>query len=197
MTKKELKKLEIIEKGFSLMKVKGYNATGVNEIIHLAGIPKGSFYYYFSSKESFTIEILNYYADRLIEIVAETLADTKKPPLQRIVSLYQKQIENYSLNEGFSYGAFGTRICQEIGSEHEQVKEAVELVYNRLIEEHERCLEEARTKGGLNKDIDTNKLAEFIIYSWEGALMRLNGSQNHDPLITFDDMLKHVILNRA
>ncbi len=197
MTKKELKKLEIIETGFFLMKSKGYNGTGISEIIHTVGIPKGSFYYYFESKEGFAIEILNYYADRLLQNVADALTDQSQPPLQRILKLYKRQIEDYLDNSSFSYGAFGTRLCQEIGNGHTLVKSAAEKVYKDLIGLHSQCLLEARAKGDIGHDIDTAKLSEFIIYSWEGALMRLNGSKNADSLRTFNDMLKRVVLKRA
>ncbi|GAA0485417.1 MULTISPECIES: TetR/AcrR family transcriptional regulator [Tatumella] len=40
---------------------KGFSAVGLNEILTAAGIPKGSFYYYFSSKEEFGSAMLEDY----------------------------------------------------------------------------------------------------------------------------------------
>lgn len=49
------------------MEQKGYNATGIQEIITIAGIPKGSFYNYFASKEEFAVEIIRFYSGKNIE----------------------------------------------------------------------------------------------------------------------------------
>ena len=43
----------LLEKGIELLWSKGYNATSVNNIVKEANIPKGSFYFYFNSKEDF------------------------------------------------------------------------------------------------------------------------------------------------
>ena len=42
----------------------GYNHTGLNEILAEAGVPKGSFYYYFTSKEDFGLQVLDQFAAR-------------------------------------------------------------------------------------------------------------------------------------
>jgi TetR/AcrR family transcriptional repressor of nem operon len=44
-------KNRILEIGAEIIHLKGYHHTGIQEIIHAAGIPKGSFYHYFASKE--------------------------------------------------------------------------------------------------------------------------------------------------
>ena len=55
---REEKKQDILDKSADIMYLKGYNATGVQEIADAAGIPKGSFYNYFDNKEQFAIELM-------------------------------------------------------------------------------------------------------------------------------------------
>ena len=71
------------------MYLKGYKATGIKDIVDAAGIPKGSIYNYFESKENFTIQVLHYYANHWNTVMGETLKDKSLPPLQRIEKFYK------------------------------------------------------------------------------------------------------------
>jgi len=47
----------IIETGAAIIHRKGFNHTGIQEILNAAKVPKGSFYNYFKSKEDFGLQI--------------------------------------------------------------------------------------------------------------------------------------------
>ncbi len=51
----------IIDTAQKIMSCKGFSAVGLNEILRTAGVPKGSFYHYFESKESFGVVLLDAY----------------------------------------------------------------------------------------------------------------------------------------
>ncbi len=42
----------LLDTGYRIMAVKGFSGVGLNEILQSAGVPKGSFYHYFKSKNS-------------------------------------------------------------------------------------------------------------------------------------------------
>jgi hypothetical protein len=52
---------ELIEVGLKQIHSAGYTATGINQILELADVPKGSFYHHFASKDAFAKEILEHY----------------------------------------------------------------------------------------------------------------------------------------
>ena len=64
---KNNKKQHIIETGMQVLKEKGFNGSGIAEIIKKANVPKGSFYYYFKSKEQFAVEVLEHYSKNLLK----------------------------------------------------------------------------------------------------------------------------------
>ena len=45
----------------------GYSATGINEILTRTGLPKGSFYFYFKSKDELAVEVIAYYQSIILE----------------------------------------------------------------------------------------------------------------------------------
>ena len=66
------------------MHLKGYNDTGIQEIIDKADLPKGSFYNFFKSKEDFGLLVIDYFMEFYAKILTKYLADKSLPPLERI-----------------------------------------------------------------------------------------------------------------
>ena len=80
---------KIIRKGAELIHAQGFNATGLQQILQAAGIPKGSFYFYFKSKEDFGLEIINYFNSIISTTFTRYLTDKKIPPLKRLEKLFE------------------------------------------------------------------------------------------------------------
>src|SRR6476469_6905057 len=78
----------LLEKGGDLVSTLGFNATGVQEITSAAGVPKGSFYNYFESKEAFAVEVLTEYWNSVFTTYGPILADHGMGPLARIVRYF-------------------------------------------------------------------------------------------------------------
>jgi len=74
---------EIIRKGAQLIHSQGYKATGLQQILDVAGIPKGSFYFYFKSKDDFGAAVIDYFTLTIGEIFTSHLRDPGKTPLAR------------------------------------------------------------------------------------------------------------------
>ena len=52
---------KILEVGAEIIHLKGYNHTGLQEILQAAGVPKGSFYNYFKNKEDFGLQVIDFF----------------------------------------------------------------------------------------------------------------------------------------
>src|SRR5574337_1694674 len=52
----------LIRAGVELLTEKGFNSVGLEEVLRRVGVPKGSFYHYFSSKDDFGRQVLEAYA---------------------------------------------------------------------------------------------------------------------------------------
>lgn len=176
------------------MDQKGYFGTGISQIISLAEIPKGSFYHYFDSKEAFTIEIINFYAIKIIANIQIKLENKDLSPVERIVDLYKDYSENVTNINKSPNGGFASKISQEAGEESEKIKNASTNVYSSIRNLHAICIDEAIKMNQLSPEIDSAKLANLIIYGWEGAIMRMKGSKNIESLKIFTEMLEKVIL---
>ncbi len=188
-----MKKEEIIKNSISLMHEKGYNGTSVNDITKMAGIPKGSFYYYFKSKEDYVIEALSIYIYNLKSKSFEILKNKKLKPLDRIIKFYEYNINHLEANE-FKKGCFVGNITEEMADVNNNIAYTVESIHNEISELICESLDESsevKEKGTLNN----KKLSNYIVNSWQGALLRMKASKAIEPLNTFLEMLK-IILNK-
>lgn len=188
------KKIAIIQKSINIMHLKGYNATGVQELVDAAGIPKGSFYNYFKSKEDFAIEGLKYFADRFQKTIEQNLNDKSFTPIKRLEKLFTQLIEWYTDEFKFKSGCFAGNLCQEMGDVNKPICKAVEKLFISSVQHFKHCLQEAQQSGEIDHTIDVEKLAEAIWNSWEGALMRMKTSENAKPLENFKYMVFKVLL---
>jgi len=174
------------------MHLKGYNATGVKDIVDAAGIPKGSFYNYFASKEDFVIQVLHYFADHYSTVMGETLRDISLPPLQRIEKFYKESIKQFRECD-FTLGCFGGNLGIEMGDISLPIGGATEAFFKRSESVLLSCLQEAQDAGDLDKEKNIDKLTKFIFNSWSGAILRMKTSRSPEPLNIFREMLTEVL----
>lgn len=159
---------EIITAALDRFHTHGFNAAGVNDITQAAGVPKGSFYNHFASKEALAVVTLERYgAGRRLE----DLTDGSVPPVQRLRAHFEflrDEAIRYGYNRGCLYGNFGT----EIVDHREAIRDAVRHSLDRWAALVARTLVEAQQARTVRTDVDPEVTAGFLVNAWEGTLMR-------------------------
>ena len=87
MNKRDTKTL-LFEKGAEPIHLKGYNSTGIQEILQAAGVPKGSFYYHFKNKEDYVLQLMDYFGNFVFGWLDRILEDTDKTPINRLRTFF-------------------------------------------------------------------------------------------------------------
>lgn len=159
---------EIVTAALDRFHARGYNAAGVNDITQAAGVPKGSFYNHFDSKEALAIVALERYGDgrRL-----EDLTDSSVPPVQRLRSHFEflrDEVVRYEYHRGCLYGNFGT----EIVDHRDAIRDAVRHSLDKWASLIATTLVEAQRAGTIRADVDPEVTAGFLVNAWEGTLIR-------------------------
>ena len=190
---KEEKKQAILAKSRDIMYLKGYNATGVQEIADAAGIPKGSFYNYFENKEQFAIELMECYCQQGCDQMEMIFSMKELTPLARISLMFDSMIEHFTREEKFTKGSFIGNISQEMGDMSEPISRAAEDNYRRIVEHIKMILQEAKDVGEVKETLDVDKMANFILNSKEGAMVRMKASKDSAPLWVFKDMIMELL----
>ncbi len=189
-------KQHITRKGLKALYLKGYNATGVQEIANAAGIPKGSFYNYFGNKEEFAVEAMRLFTERELELMQRFLADSSMPPLERITALYDYKIEYLSTKGAFSLGCFLCNITLEMADVSESIAHEATRCFTDEYAPLRACLQEAQAQGALDPTQNVELLTHLIRNSWLGALVIMKANKSEAPLREFQVLL-HDILQQA
>jgi len=87
-------KEKIIEKAIELFEKKGFSTTSIQDIVDELGVTKGSFYYYFSSKEQLLMDIYNEYITNLLDRQTKIIANKTLSPKDQLIEIIQLLIDD-------------------------------------------------------------------------------------------------------
>lgn len=175
---------ELIKVGTEIIGLHGFNTTGINAVLSQAGVPKGSFYYYFLSKEDFGMAVLDTYAADYTQRIDGFLLDAGFSPLERILNYMTSVVETME-GGGCKRGCLLGNLGQELSSQNETFRARLDAVFRGWQQQFARCLDEARAAGEIASDADTEALAIFLLAGWEGAMLRAKVMQSTAPMRTF------------
>lgn len=184
---------QIIRKGLQALYRKGYNATGVQEIVQSANIPKGSFYNYFKNKEDFAVACMQYFTTREVKTMQSVLSDLQHSPLDRVRVLYQKKIDYLSNTGRFSLGCLLCNMTLEMADVSEVIAEEASRCFEKEYQPMIACLNEAQTKGDISADADVTELVHLIRNCWLGALVMMKAEKTEKPLQDFTQQLEKIL----
>lgn len=183
----------ILTKGSAVMTRRGYHGTGVLEIVQAAGIPKGSFYHYFASKEDFALQALEHVYRPRLQRYAEALGNPALSPSARILAYYCELLAHFQQQERVEYHCFIGSLSFEMSELLPAIGAQVEAIYAESRSILERCLLEARACGELADDEDCANLAGFISCAWQGVLGRLKVGHSIRPVEEFVVRLQRLL----
>jgi len=174
----------LLEVGKSLFLERGYYHAGIEGIVQEAGVPKGSFYHYFDSKEDFGLQVIGSFAACHDEELDQSLGNRSLPPLDRIHSYFLgaiERVESAECRRGCLIGKLG----HELADQNEAFRARLESVFSGWVGRLAGCLEEARVSGAIGESEDVHALAEFWLNSWQGSILRAKTARSTAPLRLF------------
>jgi TetR/AcrR family transcriptional repressor of nem operon len=187
------KRAEIIHAGSRLMYQQGYHGTSIKDIVNAAGIPKGSFYNYFSSKEEFTMEALEYYTQSRLQEFCADLNNSSISPANRIGTIFRSNPDRFSSRE-FTPMSFMSKISTELKISHPVIGDMINNLFNAFRDAIANCLSEAQSNGEIASTKDVTKLADFILYAWHGALLHADDPDDKNAIEDFCLVLERDLL---
>lgn len=189
----ELTKNKILEAGLDTFKRQGFNATGIQEIASIAGVPKGSFYNYFGSKEEFGVAIIFYYSDVFIEKWHRLLAQGGADPYLAMRYVFVQMIVEYEEAER-KPGCLLGNLAAELSEASEDCRVAMQNVIHTWKKLMVEQLVVGQENGTVRSDLTAEQLANFVWDSWQGSLLRMKIENSTAPVkstlaILFDQVM--------
>lgn len=170
--------------GVAALTEKGFSSTGIDEILRSVGVPKGSFYHFFTSKEAFGAELITRYADYFAHKLDRFLLDETLSPLTRIEA-FCADAERGMRRFGFRRGCLVGNLGQEMGGLPESYRRHLVGVLEDWQQRIETCLEEAKRMREIPASTDCTQWSAFFWVGWEGAVLRAKLERKATPLRLF------------
>lgn len=175
---------KLIRAGLVHLTERGYGATGVDEILKSAGVPKGSFYHHFGSKAAFGAALIEAYHGYFRGKLDAAFSDRTKPPLDRLRA-FVADAEAGMARHGYARGCLIGNLGQEMGALPEDFRARLVEVLEDWQMRTAVCLAEAQAADALVPGADPEALAMFFWTGWEGAVLRAKMERGPDPLRAF------------
>jgi len=178
----------LVQAGLALLHAEGYAATGIQAIVESVGVPKGSFYNHFASKEAFGAEVIDAYFDRAQGRLHAFLGDADRAPLDRLKAYFDDLIAALRAS-GFVKGCLMGNFSAEIADHSPLIRAHLVRHFEAWGGLFEACIAEAQAAGAVGTQFSAGLLARFLLSGWEGALLRMRAEQSEAPLIEFTQVV--------
>lgn len=165
-------KEKILDAARSLIELRGYSALGVAEICKAAGVPKGSFYYFFPSKEALALAVID-------EHWAAQEADWKRilggeaPPLERLRHLFEATEATLAGGQqscGSVTGCMFGNLTLELSNQTEAIRARLQEIFDAHVVHIEAVVAEAVARGEASVT-DTRQAARSVVAQLEGQVL--------------------------
>ncbi|MDD1606061.1 MAG: TetR/AcrR family transcriptional regulator [Methylococcaceae bacterium] len=181
LIQKEINRENLLNQGVTLLMQQGYHGTGLQEILDAVQIPKGSFYNYFGSKENFGAEVIEHYITPYIQQITNYLAQPDTDALSALQRYFNESIAELERTH-FKGGCLLGNLIGEIGDSSDLCRVALQTTLNRYRDVLQSGLSKAQQQGTIRTDKSARDMADLLVNTWQGALLRMKVEQSTAPL---------------
>lgn len=186
----------LIQAGLQLIHAQGYSASGIQSIVEHADVPKGSFYVYFESKEAFAGRVLAAYSERGVAKLRSFLGNVDLTPMARLEAYFDDRIAAFrksNFTRGCVLGNFSAEAADHSATIRQELSEGFKLWSAEL----EKCIADGQRLGEMDANYAASSLANFLLNSWEGALLRMRADKSDNSLIEWRRMVLEGLIRRT
>ena len=177
-------KEQLVDRTLGVWLERGFEGSSVNDLVAAAGVPKGSFYNHFPSKEHFAVEHVHRY---LLTLELESLRDSPGPAVEVVRQHFVGQIrarQEGRTQHGCLLGTFSNSMTES----HPALREAVNDGFEQWIGALAEVLTRARDAGEIVSHREPAELAAALVDAFQGAIARKRATGSSSPLDVFLDV---------
>lgn len=181
-------KAKLLKTTARLLRIQGFNATGLSQIITESGVPKGSLYHHYpEGKVALAAAAVAASNARIMHGLEQMVAASEHPleTLQMFCDYYIVQMAEGNFRKGCPIAT----VTLEAAAEHPEIQAATQAGFDAMT----ALFVEQLSKAGASPD-QAEALATLAIASLEGALLMARAQRNTRPIELVRDSLSAQIL---
>lgn len=181
------KREHLVKTGQEVIWAKGYDLCSVKDITQSAGLPKGSFYHYFESKEKFALEAMNDFIDSFKERIPNN-----ESSIRSLESLIDERI-NAIIKIKYARECYMSVMCHAYSEQEDEFRLEILAAIEKSNAAMKTLLIDLKNQDLINDDINLDELMEFVDFSWRGARLKARLLKSDKPLKVFKKYLLTLI----
>ncbi|WOE31007.1 MULTISPECIES: TetR/AcrR family transcriptional regulator [unclassified Acinetobacter] len=171
----------ILENSFDLVLCKGFFGVGLQEILKNCHVPKGSFYYYFQSKEAFGCALLEHYIQHYHARLTE-LWSNHNSAQDRILSYFNAWIYHEQSQCGWAEKCLIVKLAAEVADLSEDMRLIMDTSTKDLIARIAYLITQGQQDGSVKNQLPAHDVAQIIYQMWLGAALLSKLQKDKTPL---------------
>jgi TetR/AcrR family transcriptional repressor of nem operon len=179
---KKYNREDILVAGIQLIRERGYANTGIQDILSYCGIPKGSFYNFFASKEAFALEAISFFKDKMGHILADIDAEALTPP---------EKIKKFALTANTLYCSSGRRnsfllsLANEVSEDNPAFSQPISDCFEGFKGFLQKWIREGQEQGFIISALQDKEMASLLLDSYHGAVIRMRYELKPDAIVAY------------
>jgi TetR/AcrR family transcriptional repressor of nem operon len=175
---------KLLEVGAQAIAEKSFNGCGLAEILQRAGVPKGSFYHYFASKEEFGVALIEKQSQEYLAVLRPIVTDRRRTPLGRLRAFFEFNRAQCAAH-GHELQCLIPKLALETSQLSESVHAALKAAYDQWNALIEQIVREAQAAGEISREHQPERLTNVLSMLWEGATIRMQIDRSLQPVDDF------------
>lgn len=174
----------LIFSGIDILTAQGFSATGIEQLLQRVGVPKGSFYHLFKSKEAYVLEVIKAYDEAFVRFLKSCFTAAERSPVQQLDDFVARAVDWIAHHE-FRRGCIIGNLGQEVSHLPESLRAPIKQAFIGWEQVFAECFGRARAAGQLSTPLGDAQLANIFWIGWEGAVMRARLDQSDQALLSW------------
>ncbi|MFF1822792.1 TetR/AcrR family transcriptional regulator [Kribbella sp. NPDC058245] len=186
----------LLREGLAQLYARGFHGTTVDGILTSSGVPKGSFYHHFGSKEAFAAELLRGYTSRQLERIDRWSAT---PGLSTADALtgYFGELTGMLVESGYRRACLIGKLATEVAVSNDQFRDQLSLDLDVWKQRLTVLFERGRERGDVRTDQPAAELADVVLALIQGAFVVTLATRDRSSLESVAHALKILIAPTA
>jgi TetR/AcrR family transcriptional regulator, transcriptional repressor for nem operon len=181
---------QIVDAGLDQFHRAGFNGSSVDDITRAAGVPKGSFYNHFDSKEDLAVDVIERYAQSAPD---DELRDRGRPAIKRLRAHFARLAADF-IESGYTRGCLLGNLTAEMADHSAAIRAKLDAMFSDWTDLITSVIREGQDAGEITTSVKAQQLAGFLLSAWQGTLIRIRSTKNRGLLREFNTVAFSVLL---
>lgn len=185
-------KERLLRAGITLFYENGFHGTTIDSVLAEAGVPKGSFYHHFGSKDAFAQAVLNRYIQFQSQMFSTWFARTDLSTAEQLTG-YFTDMSQIFVKSGFRTACLTGKFSTEVGATSDyfrpQLAEQIGMWKSQL----STLLTAGQERGDIRLDRPAEDLADTVLALIQGSFVLTLSTRDERTLATVCTTIKELV----